>query len=1312
MRWRPYHHFTPVNAETETVLINAVPLFVLSAAYAAVSAVLVPALWRDRRKATVVDITLAAAFPCVAVSALVLGVIVAERREPLGGYAWGAFFAIILLLVPALLVLTRVVGRTRLLSGPRFEAAEARSSELGRDLGAVTRTAGALIAANTPEEIARAVIDEAVAAVGVEFGAMTIVDDELTEARGLVARQDGVDLDWYDEVWFDLRSEPSGTATTVFERKAFALRDARSSLLVNPTLMERVRPQSVAFVPLIGGSRVLAVLVLATLAVPRDFSRGELELVQALANEAALALERQRTADALRETLERERLVARVSARFRSELDVQTVLERVVGEAGPALGVSRCFVRVAVGDGGFLDAEWRMPGLEPIAGREARLPVSNLAQRQARTVAIEDVEDAPELADTTLGDPAELRSTGTRAALSTPVIVGGDVLGAFAVHSSEQRRWSATDIAVAEAIAREVGIAVHVAQLLEENADRLRQQTALMRAAREVTSELELATVFQRLVDQVATLLEVEAADLYLYDEQRSVLRCAAVHGMPQELVGLAFEATRGAAADAIAQGSPVVSTAYQHIAEPVPHPAYQGFTDVAVAPMVWSDETRGVLGVATRGGRRLTGADADLLGAFALMASLALRNAEIYEETARRARAEEGLYRIVTVLGQSLSRAETLDAVAHVASQALGGTAAAVLLPARDGGLELSGASGVAPALAEALQGDVRESLSILALCTDDRRVIASGSLTNDPRFADSWRSLSPGALIAVPLEAARGDGCGVILVLFDDPHVFTDEDVELARHLASAARGALERSELYEAERAARALAQQLARTGSRLATELDPAVVLDEVVQRAPELLGADACAVRIVEEDDLVVTAASGDLEGFLGERRPISGMLSGDVHQSRSPVAVADAGEDDRYLAADPVLEAGFAAYLGVPLVGPEGATHGVLSLYARRPRVWRPDEVDALLALAANTSAALSNAELFTSVAVDRERSYAILANIAEGIVAIDRDGGVVLWNAAAERVTGVPAAEAMGRPVVDVLGRNLDVGGQPGRLVPIARGNEEVWLSVTEAVMRDPAGAVAGRIFAFRDISADRLVEEMKREFVATVSHELRGPLTSIYGFAQTLLREDVLFGEEERKTFLSYIATESARLSSIVDALLNVARLDTGDLQVNLQPTDVGPLLSEAVGTVEEATHDGHRFVVDLPAEPLAAHADRDKLRQILGALLDNAVKFSPSGGTVRVVARRSSPATIEVAVADEGVGIPRSEQERIFSKFYRGGDSSSGTGLGLFIAQGLVSAMGGRISVESEEGKGSRFWFELPLAPAAVGGEPARV
>jgi signal transduction histidine kinase len=254
---------------------------------------------------------------------------------------------------------------------------------------------------------------------------------------------------------------------------------------------------------------------------------------------------------------------------------------------------------------------------------------------------------------------------------------------------------------------------------------------------------------------------------------------------------------------------------------------------------------------------------------------------------------------------------------------------------------------------------------------------------------------------------------------------------------------------------------------------------------------------------------------------------------------------------------------------------------------------------------------------------------------------------------------------------------------------------------------MRDPVGAVAGRIFAFRDISGDRLVEQVKSDFVSTVSHELRTPLTSIYGFAETLLRQDVMFGEEERQTFLRYIASESQRLTSIVDTLLNVARLDTGDLQVHLAETDVRDVVGQVLDTVSAAEGNGHEFVVELPDEPLAARADPEKLRQVCSILVDNALRYSPEGGTVTVGAARRED-TVEVSVADEGIGIPQADQEQIFRKFYRGSDAelragAGGTGLGLFIARGLVTAMGGRIWVSSQEGEGSRFAFELPAAVA---------
>jgi PAS domain S-box-containing protein len=447
----------------------------------------------------------------------------------------------------------------------------------------------------------------------------------------------------------------------------------------------------------------------------------------------------------------------------------------------------------------------------------------------------------------------------------------------------------------------------------------------------------------------------------------------------------------------------------------------------------------------------------------------------------------------------------------------------------------------------------------------------------------------------------------------------------------------------------------------------------------------------------------VTAARGEeAEAALGTRASVVGDLAGEVVQAKAPVALGEV--DSLVTAPDPILEAGHRAFLGAPLIGPEGGVHGVLAVYAREPRSWRDEEVEAIAALAGNASAFLSNAELYQRVVLERERSVAILGNVADGIVAVDRDGHVVLWNAAAEQITGVTASEALGRAPTEVLQRSLDPEetSDEGRgLIQLQRGGEQIWLSVTEAVMRDPAGAVAGRIYAFRDVSADHLVEQLKSGFVSTVSHELRAPLTSIYGFAETLLRQDVEFGDAERQTFLGYIATEAQRLTGIVDALLSVARLEAGDLQVQLAPTDLRDVVTDVVSTAEREIVNGRRFVVDVPEEPLDASADRDKVRQILVNLVDNAVKFSPQGGTVTVAARRTSDA-VQVRVADEGAGVPLGEQERIFRKFYRADAADAyagGTGLGLFIARGLASAMGGRLWMDGEAERGASFVFELP-------------
>jgi PAS domain S-box-containing protein len=1178
---------------TQAVLFNGVPLLVLAAAYAAVTGAVLPVLWRDRASAHPLDWGIVLVFPGFAIASGIFGVLVIHERRAFGGHVWLALAACVAAFAPVVPLLGRWRERALVARGVgRTIEAEQRASTRDRELAAVSEISAALVRAGTPLDVARPLAAHVARLLGVGFVGIALVTPGRDEAEGVYAELGGAPADWWAGIRTDLRNEPSGIASAVFDAQPVTVYDVAGSSLVSARLAKLVGACSGAWVPMIAEERVVGVLVLASTDEKRTFPSEELSLLQAVASEGALAFERIRAAAALSDALAREQRVAEIVRKVRAEL-----------EPGDVVRVARDELRSTL-------------------------------------------------------RPDELRVDVTAGEASVTV--------------ERTLPLTAEEEQLVETVRYEIGAAVRTAGLLAENRRRLAQQDALLHAARVVAGELELDIVLDRLVEEVTKLLDVDAADCYLLDRDRGVLRCAAVHGLDPALVGFEF-------------------VPKEDEAGPVPHPAYAGVTRALVAPMVSGGETIGVIGVGARDSTRSFGRDdEELLDAFASLASLALRNAETFAERSRQARVQRGFYRIATLLGEPLSLEEAYDAAAQAAAEALGGNFAAVLV---------QGASGLTVVGGHELPAEVR-ALPVTRALTDaaeDEQVLAASSVATDERFGAGWRDASFASLLAIPV---RGESAGLVLVFFREERAFAREDLELAQQLAAAARGALERSRLFETERTARSLSQQLARTGSLLATELDPAAVLEAVVSEAAELLRADAAALASLEDGELVITAAVGE-EGddALGARFPATGWVAGDVVQSRAPVAYEDAAQQESIGDSDVFLAAGHAAYLGVPLSAREGGLHGVLSVYARAPRVWREEEVQALVALAANASAALTNAELYQSVAVEREQSVAILANIADGIVAVDREGGVVLWNRAAEEITGIPAAEAVGRTPAQVLQRDLESDGSAtNRLVSIPRGDDEVWLSLSEAVMRDPTGAVAGRIFAFRDISAEHVVEQMKSDFVSTVSVQLRTPLTSIYGFAQTLLRDDVAFSDPERRTFLEFIARESERLTTIVDALLNAAKLDSGDLAVTLEPTDVAVVVREVVGAAS-ASSNGHLIVAELDSERCRAQADPEKLRQVLEQLVSNAVKYSPSGGTVTVSATRRADA-VEVAVADEGEGIPASERDRIFSRFYTGG-TGQGTGLGLFIARGLVREMGGRMWVESEEGEGSRFAFELPPA-----------
>src|SRR5579862_8348817 len=474
--------------------------------------------------------------------------------------------------VGALLVELLVGFLVRARAGRRAVAA-AGSPARQRELESLRRVAAELARTSDVEGVARALLDEIASLFGVGFVALTFVSEDGREASGFLARAGAKDVAWWPDVTLDLAREPSGVASAVFEASSFAVYDATGSTRVSPRLARETGAKSAAFIPLTSEGRVMAVISVATTDDFRAFSTEDLSVMQTLASEATIALERTRTSIELGAALERERLLASVGRRLRSELDLQAALRTVVAETGRALGGVRCFVRL--GESEML-AEWRAGTLTPIDS-PSDLPVSNLALREQRTVTLVDLDEAPELSDAVTGGIENLRALGSRSVIATPVRVQDVVIGVLSVHSDVPRTWVQADTALLESVAAEVGNAIRVGRLLDENRERLSQQAALLRAAQVLSGELDLDTVLQRLVHEVAELLQADASDCYLYDPERAVLRCAAVHGLDPALVGFEFPATRGLAALAIREGRAMTADEYDALGDPVPNEAYDG---------------------------------------------------------------------------------------------------------------------------------------------------------------------------------------------------------------------------------------------------------------------------------------------------------------------------------------------------------------------------------------------------------------------------------------------------------------------------------------------------------------------------------------------------------------------------------------------------------------------------------------------------------------------------------------------------------------------------------------------------------------
>jgi two-component system, OmpR family, phosphate regulon sensor histidine kinase PhoR len=336
-------------------------------------------------------------------------------------------------------------------------------------------------------------------------------------------------------------------------------------------------------------------------------------------------------------------------------------------------------------------------------------------------------------------------------------------------------------------------------------------------------------------------------------------------------------------------------------------------------------------------------------------------------------------------------------------------------------------------------------------------------------------------------------------------------------------------------------------------------------------------------------------------------------------------------------------------------------------------------------------------------------QQQAVFNSMAEGLLLLEQTGRIRLVNHAFERLF-TPPGDIRGKTVIEalrllplqeVVEQTLETGQVLNTELELLGSTPRV-LSVNASLLSDRTGNPQGLILVFHDLTRLKQLENTRKEFVANVSHELRTPLSMIKGYAETLLngaKEDA----EVTTRFLQTIRKHADRLAFLIEDLLSLSQLESGRMAVNVERLPLRPLVNEVFSDLQSRAAEKGVLLENELSPELFIRADADRVQQVLFNLTDNAIKYTPGKGRVRIAASPAKSGKVCISVQDEGIGIPPEARERIFERFYRVDRARSreegGTGLGLAIVKHIVQSHGGEVWVESELGRGTTLFLTLP-------------
>ncbi len=1096
---------------------------------------------------------------------------------------------------------------------------------------------------------------------------------------------------------------------------------------------------SVLFAPMISGDEVRGRISLQNLDRTNAFTENDVRLLTTLAGSLSVALENARLVHETRQRNAELALINGVQEAIAGELDPQAIYDAVgdrIREIFDAQVVSIRTFDEATGLVHFpyvIERGQRLEG-EPMPLGGAGFSNHVLTTRESLRI-VENMDAESER----YGSVIIAGSEDTKSLLFVPLVAGGKATGIVGLENIDREyAFSESDQQLLETLAGSLSVALENARLVHETRQRNAELALINSVQDAIAGELEQQAIYDAVGERIRDVFDAQAVGISMLDEATGLLhdrymmeRGEHLQVEPWTPSGFSKHALDSRESLLVAENIDEAAARFgSEVVEGSEPPK-----SVLFVPLIVAGKATGVISLQNVDREHaFAESDQQLLETLAGSLSVALENARLVHETRQRNAELAVINSVQEAIAGELDAHAIYDAVGDRIRDVFDAQVVSIAT------VDDAGTLIQYPYLierGERLQAEPRPLAGFAKHVLDTRKPL----LITEDLDAESERYGSsvvagerPKSALFVPLVAG-GKAAGVIsLQNIDREHAFDEDDQRLLTTLGGSLTVALENARLVQETRQRVGELATVNRVGHALSSQLDLDGLIELVGEQVRETFDADIAYVALHDE-------AAGQIDFAYywesGERRSEAPLKFGEglttqILESRAPLLVNRRGQYDEQASVGTFS----LSYLGVPiLLGNEAI--GVISVQSIDEE-GRFGEADSrlLATIAANVGVAIQNARLYTEVERQRQYLESLVTITPAAVVVMDALERVTDWNPAAADLFGYSSEEAVGRPVDELVFGSSAFDSAEGREITreaLATGRAK---RITQRRRRDGTlvdvellvvpltadGSHAGLLAIYHDVTQlqrarqeAEAATQAKSAFLATMSHEIRTPMNAVIGMTDLLLGTE-LTGEQ--REFAEVVHSSGDALLHVIDDILDYSKIEAGKLELEREPFNLRDCVEGALDIVAPRAWEKELELGCLidEAAPAGIVGDEARLRQVLLNLLSNAVKFTEQGEVVVLVNAAETGAgtyEVELAVRDTGIGIPPDRMDLLFTSFSQVDASTTrrfgGTGLGLAISKRLVELMGGTISVESEQEKGSIFRISLPVAAADV---PAKI